>query len=46
MADFFGWVGDVMSIEFVIGAVTVTLGYIIGASFVFGVAVRNLKKIR
>lgn len=47
MADFVGWVGDVLALEIAtIGTVTVTLGLIAAASLIFGLALGVVRKIK
>lgn len=47
MADFVGWIGEVLAINIAtVGSVQVTLGLILAGSMIFGFAVSAANKIR
>lgn len=45
MADFIGWISDVFNMEFTIGLVTVSLGYLAVAGLVVSYGLKALRKI-
>jgi len=46
MADFIGWLTDVFNLQFTLGTVTVTLGYIAIAGLVLNRALAASRKIK
>ncbi len=47
MADFVGWVGEILALEIAtIGLVVITPGLLLAASMIFGFAVSVFKRLR